>query len=333
MYKMKNQLLRLTLIVFLGVCLVLSSLTAYAAEAWTLPNSGLHFEKDAKQAYVAERMGKIFNSTAAMYSPFTPPDGWKYESYGLNSCKAETLENPNSATERVVLQFHGGGYINTLGNGHRDLCVKQMVLTGAKKAYMLDYRVAPKYSYPAALDDAVSIYEDILAKGVNPRDIVIFGDSAGGNLALALSLYLRDTGKPQPGALILISPWTTFETNLPSRLQNVDKDLILGKINHRMYNEVKNPSYGKGLADNDPRLSPIYANLDGLPPMLIQAGGYELFLDESILLAKKAAADGVSVTLTVYPGMSHDFALLLPELEDSVNSFREIRDFVNIHMK
>ena len=167
---------------------------------------------------------------------------------------------------------------------------------------------------------------------IAPQDIVVFGDSAGGNLALALSLYLREHNKPQPGALILISLWTTFETNLPSRKNNADRDLILGKINPRMYNEVSKPSYGKGLAAKDARISPLYANLQGLPPMLIQAGGYEMFLDESVALAKKAAADGTVVTLTVYPGMSHDFALLLPELKNSIDSFKEIRDFVNLHL-
>ncbi|MBQ2088221.1 MAG: alpha/beta hydrolase [Selenomonas sp.] len=332
---MKGRLARLLAAGIFSAWLTAAGMTAWAAPAWSLPDSGLQLDAAAKQAYVQEKMGKIFRpaaNTPTAVKPFKAPDGWQYESYDIGSCNVEKLVNPQAKTNRVVLQLHGGGYINGLGNGHRALGVKQMVLTNARKAYLVDYRTAPAHTYPAALEDAVQAYEDILAQGNAPQDIVVFGDSAGGNLALALSLYLREHNKPQPGALILISPWTTFETNLPSRKNNADRDLILGKINPRMYNEVARPSYGKGLAAKDARISPLYANLQGLPPMLIQAGGYEMFLDESVALAKKAAADGTVVTLTVYPGMSHDFALLLPELKDSIDSFKEIRDFVNLHL-
>ena len=132
--------------------------------------------------------------------------------------------------------------------------------------------------------------------------------------------------------LILASPWTTFETNLPSRSGNQDRDLILGRTNKAMFDEVANPvSYAGKLSANSPLLSPIYADLTGLPPVLIQVGGYELFLDDGKRLLDKAAADGTHVTLTVYPEMSHDFALCLPELQESVDSFKEIRSFVSNH--
>lgn len=335
MKKAKERLARLFFAGVFGALIAVSSMPAFAAAAWQLPESGIRMEAPDKQAYVLEKMTKIFRPTvqpAQAAKTFTAPDGWTYESYALENSRVEKLENPTQKSRRVVLQLHGGGYINALSNGHRELGVKQMVLTNARTAYLVDYRTSPEHVYPAALEDAVQAYEDILAKGADPREIIVFGDSAGGNLALALSLYLREHNRPQPGALVLISPWATFETKLPSRTYNADRDLILGKINPRMYNEVAKPSYGKGLSAEDARLSPMYANLKNLPPMLIQAGGYELFLDESIALAKKAAEDGTDVTLTVYPGMSHDFALLLPELQDSVASFQEIRDFTNRHL-
>ena len=336
MKKTKYRLLRLLFAGLFGAWISVTGLTALAAEAWSLPDSGIRMESEAKRAYVAEKMKKIFSAsptTAATAKSFSPPDGWKYERYDLGDCKMETLNNPASNSGRIVFQLHGGGYINSLGDGHRALAVKQTVLTGASSAYMLDYRTAPKHTYPAALKDAVRGYEDILSKGADPNKIVVFGDSAGANLALALSLYLKEHNIPQPGALVLISPWTTFETDFPSRLQNAECDMILGKINPRMYNEVGNPSYGKGIYPKDSRLSPIYADLKGLPPMLIQAGGSEMFLDESVALVKKAADDGIIATFTAYPDMSHDFALLLPELEDSIDSFKEIRDFVNRYVK
>lgn len=133
--------------------------------------------------------------------------------------------------------------------------------------------------------------------------------------------------------LILDSPWTTLETESPSRKESVKRDLVLGEINPGMFHEINHPTYAKGMNLSDPHLSPVYGDLTGFPPMLIQAGGYELFLDDGMKLAKKAAADNVKVTLTVYPGMSHDFALCLPELQDSIASFAEIRDFINLNMK
>ena len=341
MWKAKGRLCRILFAGFVGTFIAASSWSALAAEAWKLPDSGIIMADKEKQAYVAEKMGKIFqpatNTPKATNeqvpkSNFAAPDGWEYTVFSLGDLSVEQLNNPFATSKRTVLQFHGGGYINSLGDGHRLFCVKQMVLTDAKAGYIVDYRTAPEYTYPSALEDAVRAYEGILSKGTVPKDIVVFGDSAGGNLALELSLYLREHNMPQPGAMVLASPWATFETDLPSRKQNADRDLILGKINPRMYNEILNPSYGKGLSAKDVHLSPMYADLAGLPPMLIQAGGYELFLDESIALAQKAAGDGTDVTLTVYPGMSHDFALLLPELDDSVKSFKEIRDFVNRHM-
>lgn len=342
MWKAKGRLGRILFAGFVGTVIAASSWSAQAAEAWKLPDSGIIMADKEKQAYVAEKMGKIFqpatNTPKATNGQvpktnFAAPDGWDYKVFSLGDLPVEQLNNPSATSKRTVLQFHGGGYINSLGDGHRLFCVKQMVLTDAKAGYIVDYRTAPQNNYPAALEDAVRAYEDILAKGTAPQDIVVFGDSAGGNLALELSLYLREHNMPQPGAMVLASPWATFETDLPSRKQNADRDLILGKINPRMYNEILNPSYGKGLSAKDVHLSPMYADLAGLPPMLIQAGGYELFLDESIALAQKAAGDGTDVTLTVYPGMSHDFALLLPELDDSVKSFKEIRDFVDRYME
>lgn len=305
--------------------------TTYAAPAWQLPAQGKVFTADAKQAYVADYMEKFFRGE--IKSPFAVPDKWTYEKFTVNGVKVERLVNPKQKkSKRVFLQLHGGGYIDGLGDLHRDLAVKQAVLTDSREVWLVDYRLAPENIYPAALDDAAQVYQELLNRGVDPKNLIVFGDSAGGNLALELSIYLREKNLPQPAALILASPWTTFETSLPSRIDNADRDLVLGRTNPEMFNEVANPSYGGKLSWKDPRLSPIYADLTGLPPTLIQVGGYELFVDEGIELLKKATADELNVTLSVYQGMPHDFALLLPELDDSIKSFAEIKDFVNLHL-
>ena len=177
---------------------------------------------------------------------------------------------------------------------------------------------------------AEAVYQDILADGTKPENVIVIGDSAGGNLALALALRLKEEGKPQPGALILISPWATLANDLPSRSENIPVDPVLALS--PIYGSVVSPSYGGALDVKDPRLSPLYADLAGLPPMLIQTGGHELFLDESLALAERAADCDVPVTVSVYQGMPHDFALVLPELQESVDSFRQIRDFVESRM-
>ena len=307
--------------------------TAFAAPAWKLPAGGKVFAADAdKQAYVEGHMKKFFRGEVKLN--FAAPDKWTYEKFTVNGVKVERLVNPKQKkSSRVVLQLHGGGYIGPLSDWYRDLAVKQAVLTDAREVWLADYRTSPENIYPAALDDAAQIYSEMLSRGIDPKSLIVFGDSAGGNLALELSIRLREENLPQPALLILQSPWTTFETNLPSRTGNVDRDKILGRSNEFMYSAVTSEqAYAGDLPLNDPRLSPIYADLSGLPPMLIQVGGYELFLDEGIELLKKSAADNLNVTLSVYAGMSHDFAMLLPELDDSVKSFAEIKNFVNAHL-
>ncbi len=316
----------------LAAILVLINFSAViAAEAWTLPETGLQLEGAAKQNYIAEKMNALFHpapGTKITPPQFEVPEGWNFEKFNLDGLPVEVLENPNAKTERVVLQLHGGGYVLPLRNGHRNLGIIQGVLADAAQVYMIDYRIAPQNTFPDALNDAVRAYQFILSKNIPAENIIVVGDSAGGNLALALSLYLKENNLPQPKLNILVSPWAAMTTNFPSRKYNETRDLVLGK-GTALFDAVRKPAYAKGYKLKDPRLSPIYADLKNLPPMLIQVGGYELLLDECIELAKKAAADNVKVTLTIYPEMPHDFALMLPELQDSVDSFKEIQDFIN----
>lgn len=319
----------------LSAALLGTSMTAFAAEAWKLPAAGLSMNWTETQDYMEQTMQAFYHPAPGAPKPsaFTAPDGWSYDTFQAEGVTVERLENPKAASDRVILQLHGGGYVGPLHDLYRQMAVRHAVVTDAAETYMLHYRLAPEHTYPAALEDAAAVYNELLRRGIEPERIVVMGDSAGGNLALALSVYLKEHHLPQPKLLVLISPWTTMAGDIPSRVYNADRDMVLGK-GTPMYAEVENPpSYAKGFSRTDPRLSPLYADLTGLPPMLIQAGGYELLLDDSTELLKKAAADNVNVTLTVYPGMPHDFALVMPELQESVDSFREIRDFVDAHMK
>ena len=318
--------------IFAAFVLSLSLLTgtSFAAPAWQLPAQGEVFTDEAKQIYIANYMGKFFRGEVTM--KFAAPSGWTYEKFSVYGVNVERLVNPKQKkSSRVVLQLHGGGYIGPLSDWYRDLAVKQAVMTEAREVYMVDYRLAPEHVYPAALDDALKVYEELLGRA-GSENIIVIGDSAGGNLALELSVCLKQKRLPQPAVLILISPWATLESDPPSRTTNADRDLVLGKSNPEMFEGVAHPVYGGKIPVNDPRLSPIYADLKNLPPTLIQIGGYELFVDEGIELLKKATADELNVTLSVYRGMPHDFAMLLPELDESVKSFIEIKNFVNLYM-
>ena len=318
--------------IFATIVLSLSLLTStsFAAPAWQLPAQGKVFTDEAKQVYIGNTMGRLLRENFKVN--FSAPSGWTYEKFSVDGVPVERLVNPKQKkSSRVVLQLHGGGYVGHLSDWYRDCAIKQAVITEAHEIFMVDYRVAPEYLYPAALDDTAKVYEYLLGK-VNAENIIVLGDSAGGNLALALSLKLKEEKLPQPAMLILLSPRTTFETDVPSLTKNADRDLVLGKHNAKMYKAVFNPVYAGKIPLNDPRLSPIYADLKDLPPTLIQIGGYELFVDEGIEFLKKATADELNVTLSVYKGMPHDFSILLPELDESVKSFIEIKNFVNLYM-
>ena len=305
---LKAKALLATAVVSIGLFVNASPIWA-EPQPLTIPSDGIVLQGQAKEKYVADYMKKFFSQMKPP-APFEAPAGWKMETVTVNGITLERMTADQKKSDRVLLQMHGGGYV-----------------------YFVNYRLAPAHVYPAALEDAVAVYKELLNRGIKGENIILTGDSAGGNLAVELSLYLKENKLPQPGVIALASPWTTFEHKKgTSRYYNDEKDVILGK-GTPLNIPVKDAKYKGKLNRKDPRLSPIYADLSGLPPMLIQAGGNEIFLTESVRLAEKAAADGIPVTLTVYPGMSHDFALLLPEMQDSIDSLDEIADFANRYMK
>ena len=161
---------------------------------------------------------------------------------------------------------HEARFINRINGLLKYEVEEPEVLTEAQSLYMVHYRLAPEYPFPAALEDAFKAYEYILNQGVEPENIIVIGDSAGGNLALELAVYLKEHNKPQPKMRILISPLTTFANDLPSRGYNMDRDLVLGRNASPLYKAVEDSTYSKGTDLKNPQLSPLYANLTGLPP-------------------------------------------------------------------
>ena len=308
----------------------LASLPQAGASPLAMPERGVILTGAEKQTYIANKMQAFFRpQSTASAQPFAAPDGWTWAHESIGGIRVEHMRAANKETNRVILQLHGGGYVLGMSDAHRLLALRQAVRTRAAEVYAVDYRLAPTHVYPAALEDAAAVYQGLLSRGVKPWNIILVGDAAGGNLALELALHLREQKIPLPSVIALASPWATLEhAENTSRTTKAAEDMVLG-IGTPLYDAVKAPAYAGALDRKDPRLSPVYADLTGLPPLLIQTGGNELFLTENQKLAEKAAADGVPVMLSIYPGMPHDFALLLPEMEESIQSIREIADFVN----
>ncbi|WP_296824252.1 alpha/beta hydrolase [uncultured Megasphaera sp.] len=289
-----------------------------------IPGHGLRLKGRELQNYITAEVKRMRAGEKDYH--LTIPAGWEKSERTINDIVVEEFRT-TSRSNLVMLQFHGGGYTGAMHDKWRVSAILQASLIHAKAAYCVNYRLAPTYVYPAALEDALAVYHYIRDHGTNAKDIILIGDSAGGNLAIETAMFLRDHDIGLPRALLLQSPWVDLGTSQTSRTSNKEKDQILGRT-APLYPEILKPSYAGSLSVDDPRLSPINGNLAGLPPMLIQTGGNEIFLSEDEEFAHKAARAGVHVTLSIYPGMPHNFAICLPELEESVQSEYEIRDFV-----
>jgi acetyl esterase/lipase len=253
------------------------------------------------------------------------PAGWHLlERYGPNDAplRGEWL-SPEKPSGITILYLHGGGYYFCSPATHRGLVFPLATRSGAR-TFSLDYRLAPEHPFPAALDDALAAYRKLVADGVSPASIVIAGDSAGGGLALATLLALRDAGNPQPAGGVLFSPWTDLAATGASMTSNDGRDSMF-------YSRAFAPA-GKlylGNADaRDPYASPLYGQFDGLPPLFIQAGDTEVLLDDSTRVAEKARAAGISVDFEIWPNMPHVFQMFAPFVPEANRALDRAAGFI-----
>lgn len=237
---------------------------------------------------------------------WTLPEDYSLELLEVDGIAMEWVQEKGVEQERVILQLHGGTYTRSLadnGATYRRAAVQYARLSGAA-VLTVDYRVAPEYPYPAALEDALLAYGWLLGQGYAPDRIIIAGDSAGGGLTLALGLYLRDNGLPLPAGLITMSAWTD--------------------LNYRRWT----PAYVGDHPADHPYISPIYGEYTGFPPMLMQAGGDEILLKDTLAVARKAEEAGAAVQQTTYPGMFHVFQMLFPKLPEANSAWDEVEAFI-----
>lgn len=259
--------------------------------------------------------------------PWIVPKGFLRTEIETENFKMEWLEAKDSISDRVLLQLHGGGYIGMLHNAYRNFAVLYSELGKGMPVLTIDYRVAPENPYPAALEDAVSAYCWLLEKGYAHDKILVAGDSAGGGLALALVLYLRDQGEKLPAGIIAMSPWTDLTSSGESYQTNFQKDPLFGNTRDSL---VYNRDY-VGLEDpKNPYISPAFGDFTGFPPMLIQAGSYEMLLSDSVTVAEKAKESGVKVRLHIYNGMFHVFQMAMKIMPESRQAWNEVGKFLDI---
>lgn len=251
-----------------------------------------------------------------------PPDV-TVEPVDAGGVPAEWTRIPGSEDGPVILFLHGGGYVSGSLASHRHTVAQAGREAGAR-TLALAYRLAPEHPAPAALADALAGYRFLLEAGVAPRRIALSGESAGGGLALAVALSLREAGLPLPGCLWLSSPWTDLALTGASLETKAGADPLIS----RAYLAELAGLYLAGADPRGPLVSPLYADLAGLPPLLIQVGSAETLLDDSVRLAGVAGAADVSVRLEVWPHMIHAWHLFFPEVEDGRRSLASAGRFV-----
>ncbi len=238
-----------------------------------------------------------------------------------NGVPAEWIAAPDVG-RGALLYLHGGAYVLGSIQVYRDL-VARLARATHTRVLAIDYRLAPEHPYPAALDDAITAYRWLLKGDVDPSHIMLVGDSAGGGLTLATLVALRDAGEPLPAGAVCLSPWTDLALTGASVQSKAGSDPILDPDSLRCYASYYADERDKTL----PLLSPLYADFEGLPPLLFQVGTDEILLDDAVRCADKAREAGVDVTLTIWDEMVHVFQMM-GFLTESKDAIRQIAEFV-----
>lgn len=237
----------------------------------------------------------------------------------------EAKKNPN--IDRVILQLHGGGYVGRVRNAYYVFAGLYNEVSRGCAVLTPDYRVAPEHKYPAALEDAIASYKWLLDQGYSGEQIIVAGDSAGGGLAMCLTMYLRDHNMPVPGGLVAMSPWTDLTASGESYETNYECDPLFGNTRESL---IYLSDYAGGHDKMDAYISPLFGDFRQFPPMLIQVGSLEMLLSDSVDAAAKARSQGVKVRLSVYEGMFHVFQMGYLNIPESKRAWAEVKKFLEV---
>ena len=252
---------------------------------------------------------------------FPPPDGIAVERSEVGGVPGEWVTPPN-AGDRTIVYLHGGGYVMGSAAGHRG-AIARIAEASEARAFGVDYPLAPEHPYPAALDAVLAVWRALLESGVDPANAVFAGDSAGGGLAAAAAMRARDEGLSLPGALVLISPWVDLTCSGESFVTNAATDpMITPALRERC------DQYAPGLDPTQPYLSPVFGDVAGLPPTLIQVAATECLLDDARRLAGLMREAGVDTTIEEWPDAIHAWHIFAPAIPEALSAIDAVGSFV-----
>ena len=274
------------------------------------------------------KSGEIRKKVVDIEPAWKVPDGYNMTHFDLEKFSMKLLtkaENPR--LDKVILHLHGGGYVAKIKNSYYDMAVNYCDAGDGISVLSPDYRVAPEDPYPAAVEDALASYQWLLDRGWKGEQIILAGDSAGGGLAIVLTMYLRDHNMPLPCGIVAMSPWTDQTASGESYTLNYELDPLFGNSKETMIYENE---YAGDHDKKDPYISPIYGNFRQFPPMLIQVGSTEMLLSDSITAASMADIAGVEVRLSIYDDMFHVFQMAGKLLPEAKKAWDEVEQFLQL---
>lgn len=254
-------------------------------------------------------------------------DDIRLEPVDANGVAAEWSLAPGSDPSKVLLFFHGGGYCSGSIVSHRGM-VTEAGRAAQARTLAVGYRLAPEHPFPAAIEDARAAYRFLVDQGFAPSKIAIGGDSAGGGLTLALMTSVRDAREPLPACAWLVSPWVDLRMTGASLAEKAASDPLISKP----YLEELASAYLAGADPTNPLVSPLHADLAGLPPLLVQVGSAETLLDDAVRIARRAGATDVRVNLEIWPHMIHAWHLWAAQLEAGRRAIASAGAFIRAHL-
>lgn len=274
------------------------------------------------------------------YSHTKPKKGYTLECLCTKSgTKYQRLRRENvKSSGKVIYYVHGGCYISGLTYNYRDFCAPFCDLINGAEIILLDYKLSPEYKYPTQLDESLDLWKAITTYA-KPENIIVGGDSSGGNLALAMLLKLRDNKREMPCGCFFLSPWTDMTASGKSYALNYQRDVEIGDKKGVFDEATRQKLLDSYLFDyigttdrKSPYVSPAFADYSGFPPMLFFVGGHEMLLDDTLTVYNKAKRAGVDVMLEIQPGMFHSYVLYQNYMPESKESYNTLKRFIFKHL-
>ncbi len=287
-------------------------------------------DDQVKKLRFLDKFNKFTTNRGYIIERFTTPKGTKYE-------RAYRQESRFSG--KAVLFLHGGAYIAGLTSGYRKMAKPFSVAAGGAEVFYLDYQCAPAARYPSQLNEALDMWEELTERlGYLPQNVIVGGDSAGGNLTLALLLALRDQGRSLPAAAFCWSPWADMTASGSSYFDNYQKDVMFGNRRHPMTPEIRDRllsgdiyCFAASADRTSPYVSPVYGRYHDFPPMFFTVGGDEVLLSDTLTVAEKLRKEGIEADVDVQPHMFHDYTMYYGFLPEAKASFAKTLRFIQDH--